>query len=119
MQKAPVTLLRPWKWGKQKQREIHTELVKWKPETSPNPFGLQADVRNTNHPHAGFALRHDQANSRAIGYSATQQNTAFDAAVRAPELYPGNGPEAYRLRVWIHDNLGNHEEAERERRLDS
>ena len=30
-----------------------------------------------------FALRHDPANSRAIGYYATQQNTAYNAAVRA------------------------------------
>ena len=28
VQKETVTFLRPWKWGKQKQREIHTELVK-------------------------------------------------------------------------------------------
>ena len=67
--------------------------MKWKPETSPNPFGLQADVRNTNDPHAEFALRHDPANSRAIGYSTTQQNTAYAAAVRAPELSPGHAPK--------------------------
>ena len=37
-----------------------------------------------------FALRHDPANSRAIGYHATQQNTAYNVAVdvlnREPNL---------------------------------
>ena len=32
------------------------------------------------------------------------------------ELFPHDDPEAYRLRAWIHENLGNHEEAERDRR---
>ena len=31
------------------------------------------------------------------------------------ELYPGHDPEAYRLRAWIHDYMGNHEEAKRDR----
>ena len=33
------------------------------------------------------------------------------------ELFPRHDPEAYRLRALIHDNLGNHEEAERDRQL--
>ena len=33
------------------------------------------------------------------------------------ELFPSQDPEAYRLRAWIHDNLGNHEEAEQDRQL--
>ena len=33
------------------------------------------------------------------------------------ELFEGHDPEAYRMRAWIHENLGNHEEAERNRRL--
>ena len=33
------------------------------------------------------------------------------------ELFPSHDPEAYKLRAWIHDNLGNHEEAERDRQL--
>ena len=33
------------------------------------------------------------------------------------ELFPGHDPEAYDLRALIHDNLDNHEEAERERQL--
>ena len=33
------------------------------------------------------------------------------------ELFEGHDPEAYRMRAWIHDNLGNHEAAERDRRL--
>ena len=32
-------------------------------------------------------------------------------------LYPSHDPEAYRLRAWIHDNLCNHEGAERDRQL--
>ena len=32
------------------------------------------------------------------------------------KLFPGHDPEAYDLRAWIHDNLGNHEAAERDRR---
>ena len=33
------------------------------------------------------------------------------------ELFPGRNPEAYRLQAWIHQNLGNHAEAERDRQL--
>ena len=33
------------------------------------------------------------------------------------ELFPRHDPEAYDLRAWIHDNLGNHEEAERVSRV--
>ena len=33
------------------------------------------------------------------------------------ELFPSHDPEAYKLRAWIHDNLGNYEEAERDRQL--
>ena len=34
------------------------------------------------------------------------------------ELFPSHDPEAYDLRAWIHDNLGNHEDATRDRQLD-
>ncbi len=33
------------------------------------------------------------------------------------QLFEGQDPEAYRMWAWIHENLGNHEEAERDRRL--
>ena len=33
------------------------------------------------------------------------------------ELFEGHDSEAYRLRAWIHENLGDHEAAERDRRL--
>ena len=36
---------------------------------------------------------------------------------RRIELFPSHDPEAYRLRAWIHENLGNQDEAERDRRL--
>ena len=32
-------------------------------------------------------------------------------------LFTSHDPEAYRLRAWIHDNLDNHQEAERDRRV--
>ena len=32
-------------------------------------------------------------------------------------LFEGHDAEAYKMRAWIHENLGNHEEAERDRRL--
>ena len=38
-------------------------------------------------------------------------------AIHDPELYTGHDPEAYTLRAWVHDYMGNHEEAERHRRL--
>ena len=31
--------------------------------------------------------------------------------------FPGHDPEASKMRAWIHDNLGNREEAERYRQL--
>ena len=53
-----------------------------------------------------FALRYDPANSRAIGYYATQQNNAYNAAVdvlnREPELPKRSGknyPDALNKRV--------------------
>ena len=33
------------------------------------------------------------------------------------ELFGGHDPEAYRFRASIHENLGNHAEANRDRRL--
>ena len=33
------------------------------------------------------------------------------------ELFPSRDPEAYDFRAWIHDNLGSHGEAERDRQL--
>ena len=33
------------------------------------------------------------------------------------DLFEAHDPEAYRMRPWIHKNLGNHEAAERDRRL--
>ena len=33
------------------------------------------------------------------------------------EPFPSHDPEAYRLRAWIHENLGNHAEADRDRKL--
>ena len=33
------------------------------------------------------------------------------------ELFPGHDAEAYKMRAWIHENLGNHAEAERDRQL--
>ena len=38
-------------------------------------------------------------------------------AIHDPELYTGDDPEAYRLRAWTHHYMGNHEEAELDRRL--
>ena len=38
-------------------------------------------------------------------------------AIHCPELYLGHDPEAYRLRTWTHDYMGNHEEADRDRRF--
>ena len=33
------------------------------------------------------------------------------------ELFQGRDREAFKMRAWIHDNLGNNEEAEPDRRL--
>ena len=33
------------------------------------------------------------------------------------ELFPSHDPEACRLRAWINDNLGTHNEAEPDRQL--
>ena len=42
--------------------------------------------------------------------------SALSDVNRFIELYPGHDAEAYKLRALIHDNLGNHEEAGRDRR---
>ena len=36
---------------------------------------------------------------------------------RRIELFPRHDPEAYQLRASIHENLGNHAEADRGRRM--
>ena len=33
------------------------------------------------------------------------------------ELFEGHDPEAYGFRAWIHENLGNHAEADRDHRM--
>ena len=33
------------------------------------------------------------------------------------ELFPSHDSEAYKMRVWVHDNLGNHEAAEQDRQM--
>ena len=65
--------------------------------------------------------------THAIGYghravALTQLPTpdwenALDDMDRHIELFQSHDPEAYDLRAWTHDNLRNHEEAERDRRL--
>ena len=49
--------------------------------------------------------------------STPDWQNALDDMKRHIELYPSHDPEAYRLRAWIHDNLCNHEGAERDRQL--
>ena len=54
----------------------------------------------------------------AIAYThlpAPELRKALADMNRHIELFQGHDPEAYRLRAWIHDNLGNNEEAERDR----
>ena len=56
---------------------------------------------------------------RAAAYSqlsTPEWGNALGDMDRHIELFEGHDPEAYRMRAWIHDNLGNHEEAERNRR---
>ena len=57
---------------------------------------------------------------RAVAYTrlpTPEWGNALADMDRHIELFDGHDPEAYRMRAWIHENLGNHEEAERNRRL--
>ena len=57
---------------------------------------------------------------RAVAYTrlpTPEWGKALADMDRHIELFEGHDPEAYRMRAWIHENLGNHEEAERDRRL--
>ena len=57
---------------------------------------------------------------RAMAYTqlpTPEWDKALADMNRHIELFEGRDPEAYRLRAWIHENLGNHEAAERDRRL--
>ena len=57
---------------------------------------------------------------RAIAYTqlpAPDWESALVDINRHIELFPGHDAEAYRFRALIHDNLGNHEKAERDRLL--
>ena len=56
---------------------------------------------------------------RAIAYTelpTPEWEKALADMDRHIELFEGNDPEAYRLRAWIHENLGDHAEAERDHR---
>ena len=57
---------------------------------------------------------------RAVAYArlpTPEWGKALADIDRHIELFEGYDPEAYRMRAWIHENLGNHEEGERNRRL--
>ncbi len=56
---------------------------------------------------------------RAVAYTrlpTPEWGNALADMDRHIELFEGHDPEAYKLRAWIHENLGNQEEAERDRR---
>lgn len=51
---------------------------------------------------------------RAVAYTqlrTPEWENALADMDRHIELFPGHDPEAYRFRAWVHDNLGNAEEA--------
>ena len=57
---------------------------------------------------------------RAIAYTqlpTPDWENALADMDRHIELFPSHDAEAYKMRAWIHDNLGNRDEAERDRRL--
>ena len=95
------------------RRRSHAHTI----EPTPQPESAVQDATravelNPNH-HTGYG-------HRAIAFTQLPtpdwQNALTDMD-RHIELFPGHDPEAYKMRAWIHDNLGNQEEAERDRRL--
>ncbi len=87
-------------------------------------------IAPTPHPHKGVedatrAIELDPRHPMGYGHRAialTQlsppdRHQALADMNRHLELFPDQDSEAYRLRVWIHENLGNHDDAERDRRL--
>ena len=63
--------------------------------------------------HSGYA-------HRAVAYTQLPKpdwERALADTDRHIELFRGRDSEAYKMRAWIHDNLGNHEAAEQDRQL--
>ena len=63
--------------------------------------------------HSGYA-------HRAVAYTqlpTPDWESALTDMNQHIELFEGHDPEAYKMRAWIHDNLGNHEAAEQDRQL--
>ena len=57
---------------------------------------------------------------RAVGYTllpTPDWQAALEDMDRSIPLHPQHDSEAYKMRAWIHDNLGNHAAAERDRQL--
>ncbi len=72
----------------------------------------QAIELDPNH-HMGYG-------HRAIAYTHLPTPDWANALAdmdRHIELFPGHDAEAYKMRAWIHDNLGNHQGVERDRQL--
>ena len=61
-------------------------------------------------------LWRQRAHAHTIAPTPDWQNALVDINSHI-ELFPGHDPGAYKLRAWIHENLGNDTEAERDRRL--
>ena len=57
---------------------------------------------------------------RAVAYTrlpTPEWDKALADMDRHIELFEGHDPEAYRMRAWTHENIGNDEEAKQNRRL--
>ena len=94
-----------------RRAHAHTIAPTPQPEKSLQD-ATQAIELDPNH-HMGYG-------HRAIAYTqlpTPDWENALADMDRHIELFPSHDAEAYKMRAWIHDNLGNRDEAERDRRL--
>ena len=95
------------------RRRAHARTIAPTPQPEKGVQDATQAIELDPHHHMGYG-------HRAIAYTqlpTPDWRQALADMNRHIELFPGHDPEAYKMRAWIHENLGNHAEAERDRQL--
>ena len=94
-----------------RRAHAHTIAPTPRPETAVQDATRAIELEPGHH----FGYAH-----RAVAYTqlpTPEWENALADMNQHIDLFPGHDPEAYKMRAWIHDNLGNHEAAKRDRQL--